>query len=100
MEHLNNAFCCVESLKIPTKAVAEFIAEARKLTFQPTHEGLVRQVWVSGAPHWIPDVSRDEGFGRAGLAAKAGLHGAFAFPILAGDVTPALLEFFSPEIPN
>jgi len=100
MDERKKAICCVETWNIPTKAVAEFIAEARKLTFQPTHEGLVRQVWVSGAPHWIPDVSRDEGFGRAGLAAKAGLHGAFAFPILAGNVTLAVLEFFSHEIRN
>jgi len=55
---------------------------------------------VSGTPHWIPDVSRDEGFERAQLAAKAGLHGAFAFPVLAGNVTLAVLEFFSSEIRN
>jgi diguanylate cyclase (GGDEF)-like protein len=57
-------------------------------------------VWVSGTPHWIPDVSRDEGFQRAQLATKAGLHGAFAFPVLAGNVTLAVLEFFSREIRN
>jgi len=45
-------------------------------------------------------VSRDEGFQRAPLAAKAGLHGAFAFPVLAGNVTLAVLEFFSREIRN
>ena len=55
---------------------------------------------MSGTPHWIPDVSRDEGFQRAQLAAKAGLHGAFAFPVLAGNVTLAVLEFFSREIRN
>jgi len=70
------------------------------MTFQPTHRGLVRQVWMSGTPHWIPDVSRDEGFQRAQLAARAGLHGAFAFPVLAGNVTLAVLEFFSREIRN
>src|SRR5207244_4122550 len=55
---------------------------------------------VSGTPHWIPDVSRDEGFQRQQLAARAGLHGAFAFPVLAGNVTLAVLEFFSREIRN
>src|SRR5262249_56138058 len=78
--------------------VTRFISEVRKLTFQPSNTGLVRQVWVSGTPHWIPDVSRAENFERAELAAKAGLHGAFAFPILAGNVTLAVLEFFSSEI--
>ncbi len=83
MDERKKAITCVETWTIPVKAFADFIAEVRQLTFQPTHRGLVRQVWMSGTPHWIPDVSRDEGFQRAPLAARAGLHGAFAFPVLA-----------------
>ncbi len=100
MDEREKAICCVETWGIHNEAVAEFIAEVRKVTLQPSHHGLVRQVWVSGAPKWIPDVSRDEGFQRAQLAARAGLHGAFAFPILAGNVTLGVLEFFSREIRN
>ncbi len=100
MDERQKAIGCVETWGIGAEPVAEFIAEVRKITLQPTHRGLVRQVWVSGAPHWIPDVSRDEGFQRAHLAARAGLHGAFAFPVLAGNVTLAVLEFFSREIRN
>jgi diguanylate cyclase (GGDEF)-like protein/PAS domain S-box-containing protein len=100
MDERKKAISCVEAWNVPDKAVAQFISEVRKLTFQPSNQGLVRQVWMSGTPHWIPDVSRDQGFERAQLAAKAGLHGAFAFPILAGNVTLAVLEFFSSEIRN
>ncbi|HMH17022.1 MAG TPA: diguanylate cyclase, partial [Burkholderiales bacterium] len=100
MDERKKAISCVETWSIPTGAVAAFMDEVRQLTLQPSHQGLVRQVWVSGTPHWIPDVSRDEGFQRAQLAAKAGLHGAFAFPVLAGNVTLAVLEFFSREIRN
>jgi len=100
MDERRKAISCVETWSGPDKAVIQFISEVRNLTFQPTNKGLVRQVWVSGTPHWIPDVSRDEGFERAQLAAKAGLHGAFAFPVLAGNVTLAVLEFFSSEIRN
>ncbi|HZE10783.1 MAG TPA: EAL domain-containing protein [Burkholderiales bacterium] len=100
MDERKKAITCVETWSVPGKAVNQFISEVRNLTFQPSNKGLVRQVWVSGTPHWIPDVSRDEGFQRAQLAAKAGLHGAFAFPILAGNVTLAVLEFFSHEIRN
>jgi diguanylate cyclase (GGDEF)-like protein len=100
MDERQQAICCVETWSIPNEAVAEFMAEARKVTLQPTHHGLVRQVWVSGVPKWIPDVSRDEGFQRAQLAAKAGLHGAFAFPVLAGNMTLGVLEFLSREIRN
>jgi len=100
MDERKKAVACVETWSIPEKPFTDFIAEVREMTFQPTHRGLVRQVWMSGTPHWIPDVSRDEGFQRAQLAAKAGLHGAFAFPVLAGNVTLAVLEFFSREIRN
>lgn len=98
MDERRKAICCVEQWHIPSEAVMEFMAEVRKMALQPTHVGLVRQVWVSGAPKWIPDVGNEEGFQRAQLAAKAGLHGAFAFPILAGNVTLGVVEFFSREI--
>ena len=91
---------CVETWSITDKAVADFVTRARQLTLEPARSGLVRQVWVSGAPHWIPDVSSDGSFTRAQSAAKAGLHGAFAFPILAGNVTLGVLEFFSRDIRN
>jgi diguanylate cyclase (GGDEF)-like protein/PAS domain S-box-containing protein len=100
MDERQKAIGCVETWGIPNEAIGEFMAEVRKVTLQPTHHGLVRQVWVSGVPKWIPDVSRDEGFQRAQLAARAGLHGAFAFPVLAGTVTLGVLEFFSREIRN
>ena len=98
MDERKKLITCVETWSVPSKAVTQFISEVRKLSFQPTKRGLVRHVWVSGAPHWIPDASREEGFERAQLAAQAGLHGAFAFPILAGNVTLGVLEFFSSEI--
>src|SRR5206468_10561348 len=43
-----HAICCVETWSIPNEAVADFITEVREMTFQPTHRGLVRQVWMSG----------------------------------------------------
>ena len=96
-EHVK-AISCVETWNIPSEPIAEFIASIRNLSLQPTHEGLVRQVWASGEPKWISDVESDAGFQRGPLTAKAGLHGAFAFPILAGNVTLGVLEFFSREI--
>jgi len=100
MDERKRAICCVETWSIPDKAVSGFVSDIQQTALQPTQRGLVRQVWVSGAPHWIRDVSRDEGFQRMTLAAKAGLHGAFAFPILAGNVTLGVLEFLSREIRN
>ncbi len=100
LDEREKAIVRVEKWSIPDEAVAEFAERARDVTLEPAHRGLVRQVWVSGTPHWIPDVGNDQSFTRAQSAAKAGLHGAFAFPILAGNVTLGVLEFFSREIRN
>src|SRR5205085_5531470 len=68
------------------------------MSFAPANTGLVRQAWISGEPKWIADVAREPGFARAAHAEEAGLHGAFAFPILAGTVTLGVLEFYSSDI--
>jgi diguanylate cyclase (GGDEF)-like protein/PAS domain S-box-containing protein len=94
------AIACVETWNIDSAPIADFISSVRSVSLQPTHEGLVRQVWVSGEPKWISDVKSDASFQREPLTAKAGLHGAFAFPILAGNVTLGVLEFFSREVRN
>ena len=55
-------------------------------------------MWASGEPAWIPDVAKDDNFPRGPMAARDGLHGAFAFPIrLMGDVH-GVIEFYSQDI--
>lgn len=57
-------------------------------------EGLPGRVLQTGEPVWIPDVVEDPDFLRAAVAREAGLHAAFAFPVLAGREVGAVLEFF------
>ena len=59
--------------------------------------GLPGQVWETGDAVWVP-CFRDAGmYPRAPLAERAGMTGAFAFPItVAGEVVGAL-EFFSAD---
>ena len=60
--------------------------------------GVVRNVWRAGAPVWFADVMGQMDFRRGQLAAGAGLHSAFGFPIMA-DLQPlGVIEFFSREI--
>ena len=66
-------------------------------TFQPD-EGLPGRVWSSLKPAWILDVTTDENFPRAAYARSAGLHSAFAFPILCGDRCLGVMEFFSADV--
>src|SRR5579885_310863 len=81
----------------PGVDVAAFAAGTRERTFEPG-VGLPGRVWQSGRPAWIPDVVRDDNFPRAPLAARCGLHAAFAFPIKLGEATTGVIEFFSREI--
>ena len=60
--------------------------------------GLVRRVWLDGVPVWFPDVTREPGFRRGPNAAKAGLHCAFGFPVMAGAQPLGVMEFFGRDI--
>jgi PAS domain S-box-containing protein len=56
------------------------------------------RVWATAEPAWIEDVTADRNFPRAPAAAREGLHGAFAFPVvLRGDVL-SVMEFFSLQV--
>lgn len=63
-----------------------------------TTSGLVRNVWLSGAPVWFADVARRPGFRRGQIAAEANLHCAFGFPVLAGERPLGVMEFYSRAI--
>jgi diguanylate cyclase (GGDEF)-like protein/PAS domain S-box-containing protein len=88
--------------------VEDFIAEGRASTNEaPAWSGaapglqtggLVRSVWYSGNPVWIPDIAQHADFRRGPPAARAGLHSAFGFPILAEAQPLGVMEFFSRAI--
>ncbi len=77
--------------------VLEFANNSTQMTFAQGI-GLPGRVWDSGKPLWIPNVLEDRNFPRAVMAAKAGLHGAFGFPIRLAEETLGVMEFFSHEI--
>lgn len=89
-----NILRCVDIWHVPEFHAHEFIDSTQKTTFEAGF-GLPGRVWSSRKAFWIPDVGLDDKFSRGALAARGGLHGAFAFPImLAGDVI-GVMEFFS-----
>ncbi|HET7271607.1 MAG TPA: PAS domain S-box protein, partial [Rubrobacter sp.] len=53
---------------------------------------------AGGEPGWISDVLQDDNFPRAPLAGAAGLHGAFALPIVLRGEVLGVWEFFSYEV--
>jgi PAS domain S-box-containing protein len=78
----------------PEVECPEFEAVTGRTTFAPG-VGLPGRVWATGRAHYIPDFSRDQNFPRGPLAARGGLHGGFAFPILLEGAVVGVMEFFS-----
>ena len=87
---------CTDIWSVPSAEIMEF-AESNRQFRHPLHlpGGLFMRVWSSGEPVWIDDMTQGTGLRRAPLVAKAGLHGAFAFPIRSGKDTLGVMEFFS-----
>jgi len=92
-----NVLRCQEIWRNALAEAGEFESICYERTFSPGI-GLPGRVWTSLKPVWIPDVTKDDNFPRAPLAVSAGLHGAFAFPILSGEKLIGVMEFFSHEI--
>jgi PAS domain S-box-containing protein len=92
-----NVLRCVDIWHAPEFHAHEFIETTQRTTIPPG-VGLPGRVWSSRKAFWIPDVGLDENFPRAVLAAKGGLHGAFAFPIMLGNEVIGVMEFFSSGI--
>jgi PAS domain S-box-containing protein len=72
----------------------EFIEKSRTWRY-PRGVGLPGRVWLSTQPAWIYDVVFDGNFPRAPFAARAGLHGGFAFPIVLGNHVLGIMEFLA-----
>jgi PAS domain S-box-containing protein len=88
---------CLEFVSCFPNGVPGFEAATRSHTFS-LGISLPGCVWQRGEPVWIPDVTQNENFPRAQAAVKDGLHGAFAFPIKAGNQILGVMEFFSAEV--
>ncbi len=88
---------CLEIWRLPEVEAAEFLHTTRSRRF-PKGIGLPGRVWESGRPAWIVDVTKDANFPRSAAAATAGLHAAFAIPIVLEAHTLGVLEFFSTEL--
>ena len=88
---------CAGTWRSASTPIAEFEAITAAAIFKPG-TGLPGRVWSTGEPAWIPDVTSDTNFPRAPAARRAGLRGAFGFPILRGNTVLAVMEFFAREV--
>lgn len=59
--------------------------------------GLPGRVWESGQPQWVVELVEDTNFPRLQVAAQAGFHSAFAFPICSHEAVFGIIEFLSQQ---
>jgi PAS domain S-box-containing protein len=78
-------------------AVTAFVTDSADVTFS-RGVGLPGRTWEQTAPMWIEDVVHDPSFPRADMADRAGLHGAFAFPLIASGKVLGVVEFLSTDV--
>jgi len=88
---------CVETWHAPALTAAKFLTFSSQYAFA-VGSGLPGQIWQSGQPVWINNSTTDPNFARAPIAAEAGLHGAFGFPILSNSQILSIMTFFSFDI--
>ena len=94
LEPQGTALRALEFWRAPGIATPRFEAVTRRASFE-AGEGLPGHVWQLGQPAWIEDVTTSSHFARAEGAAEGRLRGAVAFPIVYGDETFGVVEFFS-----
>jgi PAS domain S-box-containing protein len=87
---------CTELWHGPEVQAGEFEARCRRQEFA-RGVGLPGRVWAGRKCAWIADLRDDGNFPRTEVALRAGLHGAFGFPILLGEAVLGVLEFFHRE---
>ncbi len=97
IERESDRLVCVDLWHSPELAIDDFQEFSRTIKFEKGR-GLPGRIWATGEPAWIPNVAEDKDFPRANVAVRAGLRGAFGFPILMGNEVIGSVEFFNREI--
>ena len=84
---------------LPVPEIDTFMRQsAARVDSAAEHAGLLRRVWATGQPVWLGDLAREPTFFRGQRALAAGLHSAFAFPIMVGGEFFGAIELFGREV--
>jgi diguanylate cyclase (GGDEF)-like protein len=79
------------------KKFAPFRTRTPACEFAPG-EGFPGRVYLSRLPDWFGDVDNDPAFVRRQAARESGIKTGFAFPVLVGQETVAVFEFFTDRV--
>jgi two-component system, sensor histidine kinase and response regulator len=97
LDRADDVLRCLQMWHGPQVFLSEFAGLTRSSTFS-RGIGLPGRVWATGTPAWIPNVVCDPNFPRSQTASRAGIRGAFAFPIILDGEVYGVIEFFSTDV--
>src|SRR6266704_82984 len=89
--------CFGEAWGVSEPAIQQFIERSRGLVYRPG-VGLIGQVWQSGRPLWVADVTKDARAKRLAFTDDLGIRGSFVFPVISKGKIIGVLAFSSREI--
>ncbi|MCW5602953.1 MAG: PAS domain S-box protein [Burkholderiales bacterium] len=97
IDHTQTTMHCAESWCVPASEIEAFRSYSVARVQTPGGAGgVIRRVWASSRPVWVEDIRADSVMlRRAEHALRAGLHSAFAFPVMVGGEIYGVLEFFA-----
>ena len=86
-----------EAWGVSELAIQQFIERSRGIVYQ-SGVGLMGQVWQSGQPLWVADVTRDARAMRSAFTDDLGIRGGFVFPVISEGKMIGVLAFNSREV--
>ncbi len=88
-----------ENWGTPAPEIQMFLRQsATRVDSTGENAGLLRRVWAGGKPVWLADIAQEPTFVRGAAALAAGLHSAFAFPIMVSGEFYGVIELFGREV--
>jgi two-component system, cell cycle sensor histidine kinase and response regulator CckA len=96
-DETEDAVACACTWQAAGKELKNFERITRQIQFKRS-VGLPGRVLDLKKPIWIRDVTEDQNFPRAKVAAEVGLRGGFAFPLRAESEVNGIIELFCPSI--
>jgi two-component system cell cycle sensor histidine kinase/response regulator CckA len=97
VDPLSRALRCTSLWHRTSAALAEFKSISQQILLSRGH-GLPGIIWETNEPIWVADVAEEKAFCRAGPAAQAGLHGAFAFPVRVRGEFLGVINFLGGQV--
>ena len=90
-----------ESWGVPESAIQQFLERSNQRSSEIVYKpgvGLMGQVWQSGQPLWVADVTKDARALRAAFTVDVGIRGGFVFPVISEGKTIGVLAFNSRQV--